>query len=98
MTAYFLSTVNPEDVTYATSLQTIDGTKLLKDAYYMVWLNGRYRRCSVEMRRDEDDEEPAADTLRMRYALHVYGNLISSAQAVKLNNIDNIPTVIVWRK
>lgn len=74
LTVYFSFTVNPEVATNPIVVYTVDFMKLLKDGNCMVMLDGRHRRCSVEMLGDEDGEECAAEPLRTHYAFLVYGN------------------------
>lgn len=55
MTLYFSYTVIPECATYATTVNIVDGMKLLKDGYSSIRLDGRIRCCSVRPIPCEDD-------------------------------------------
>lgn len=51
---YFYSLVSPEDVTYGTAVQTVDGMKLMKDRHFLVMIDSVRRRRSASMFHIED--------------------------------------------
>lgn len=69
VTVYVLSSINLESATYAAAKCTVDCTKVLKDGYCMVMLNGRDLRRSVEMSQNEDEVKCVSAQLRTRYEL-----------------------------
>lgn len=54
MKVYFFCTVNPDIVTYMTTVYLVDVMLLMKDGYHMVMLRLRHRHRSFAVIGDED--------------------------------------------
>lgn len=57
LVVYVFSTGNTYGAMYGTIVPNIDGTKLRKDGYCMVLLDGPFRRCSIILVKGEDGLE-----------------------------------------
>lgn len=81
--------------TYAFAVENVNGKCLLKDDYQMVTLDGRHRRRSVRVVRDEDSLKWATEPLGVWYAFCIDEKPISLDQAIKLSKIAEVSTFIV---
>lgn len=95
MTVHSSSAVNPAGATDATAISDVSKRTFQKDSYYMNMIDGLHRRRSVKMISDENALSWATEPLRLRYTFRNDGDLISSAQAIKVRKIANILTAIV---
>lgn len=92
---YFSSTLNIEGATYVTAVHNACRMKQLEKGCYMVRLDDRHQRRSVEMLKVEDGVKWVAEPLRTSYAFRADGKLISSARRIKSRRIAIILTAIV---
>lgn len=68
--------INPEIVTYASTVDKIHGRKLLKDGYRMVMIDGRHGRRSVKLRNKKHMVSLACHFSFMYYSVQLGGNAL----------------------
>lgn len=66
MKMFFSPAVKPEDTTYSSTVDSIDGMTFLKHGYWIFKLDGLCRRRSMEMMTDDDGNKFSADPLPRR--------------------------------
>lgn len=96
-TLLLLSTIYPEFTTYGTAAHNLNRIKLLKDSYYIVMLDGHCWRRFVEVWKDGNGIEWAANPMSISYELCVDEKHTSAAQAINLSKTGSVSSKIVRR-
>lgn len=95
MAVQLYSAAISESATYRNTVHNDNSKKLLGDGYGTVLLDEQHRPRSIKILLHDDCGGYAVELLRINFALWLYENDVSSAQATKLCNIANIFTTIV---